>query len=188
MKEGKNMKRMMLLLASAILMVAVKASAATPTQPWTLGWDNFGEPLNLTKSNIKWSVSSTRKLTVTFGFVGAKPTKLHQVSINFFCSTFPATFGQFPTDGGGGACQALTRQGVTRDSAEIEVGVVTTDIHGNGSFTVVIGPVLSSTYELEFFPRDGAGCNVNGGGGPATCPVNFQSPGPFGTATTISVP
>ena len=77
---------------------------------------------------------------------------------------------------------------MTRDSAEIEVGVVTTDIHGNGSFTVVIGPVPPGTYELEFFARDGAGCNVNGGGGPATCPVNFQSPGPFGTATTISVP
>jgi hypothetical protein len=188
MKEGNNMKRMMLLLASAILMVAVKASAATTTQRWTLGWDNFGEPLNLTKSNIKWSVSSTRKLTVTFGLVGAKPTKLYQVSINFFCSTFPATFGQFPTDGGGGACQALTRQGVTRDSAEIEVGVVTTDIHGNGSFTVVIGPVPSGTYELEFFARDGAGCNVSGGGGLATCPVDFQSPGRFGTATTITVP
>jgi hypothetical protein len=181
------MKRMFL-LASAILLVAVMASATTTTQQWTLGWDNFGEPLNLTKSNIKWSVSSTRKLTVTFGLVGARPTKLYQVSINFFCSTFPAVFGQFPTDGGGGPCQSLTRQGVTKDSAEIEVGVVTTDIHGSGSFTVVIGPVPSGTYELEFFARDGAGCNVNGGGGLATCAVDFQSPGPFGTATTITVP
>jgi hypothetical protein len=66
--------------------------------------------------------------------------------------------------------------------------VVLTDIHGNGSFAVVIGPVPSGTYELEFFARDGAGCNVNGGGGLATCPVDFQSPGPFGTATTITVP
>jgi hypothetical protein len=120
--------------------------------------------------------------------VSARPSKLYQVSINFFCSTFPATFGQFPTDGGGGVCQPLTRQGVTKDSAEIEVGVVTTDIHGNGSFTVVIGPVPSGTYELEFFARDGAGCNLNGGGGTATCAVDFQSPGRFGTATTITVP
>ena len=169
------MKRMLLLL-STILMWAVAVSAVPTTQSWALGWDHFGEPLNLTKSNIKWSVSTTRKLTVTFAFVGARPTKLYQVSINFFCSTFPATFGQFPTDGGGGACQALTRQGVTRDSAEIEVGVVTTDIHGNGSFTVVIGPVPSGTYELEFFARDGAGCNVNGapdmpGGLPIAWPI-----------------
>jgi hypothetical protein len=181
------MKRKMVLLA-VTLMAAVTASATTTTQSWALGWDNFGEPLNLTKSTIKWSVSTTRRLTVTYGFVGARPSKLYQVSINFFCSTFPATFGQFPTDGGGGSCQALTRQGVTRDSAEIEVGAVTTDVHGNGLFTVVIGPVPSGTYELEFFARDGAGCNVNGGGGLATCPVDFQSPGPFGTATTITVP
>jgi hypothetical protein len=182
------MKNRMLSFVSAILLLAVTASAASTTQEWSLGWDNFGEPLNLTKSSVKWSVSTTHRLTVTFGLVGARPTKLYQVSINFFCSTFPVTFGQFPTDGGGGTCQTLTRQGVTRDSAEIEVGVVTTDIHGNGTFTVAIGPVPSGTYEVEFFARDGAGCNVNGGGGLAACPVDFQSPGPFGTATTITVP
>ena len=182
------MKRTMLLLTSAILLVAVTASAATTTQKWTLGWDNFGEPLDLTKSNIKWSVSPTRKLTVTFGLVSARPSKLYQVGINFFCSTFPATFGQFPNENGAGACQPLTRQGVTKDSAAVEVGVVTTDIHGNGAFTVVIGPVPSGSYELEFQARDGAGCDLIGGGGPATCPVDLQSPGPFGTATTITVP
>ena len=183
------MKNMMLSFVSAMLLLAVTASAATTTQSWTLGWDNFGEPLNLTKSNVKWSVSTTRRLTVTFGLVGARPSKLYQVSINFFCSTFPATFGQFPTDGGGGPCQSLTRQGVTKDSAEIEVGVVTTDVHGNGTLTVVIGPAPAGTYELEFFARDGAGCNVNGGAGNGSdCAVDFQSPGSFGTATTITVP
>jgi hypothetical protein len=184
------MKRMMLSLASAILLVAVTSSAATTTQKFVAGWDNFGEPLNLAKSNVKWSVSATTgKLIVIYTLVGARPTKLYQVSINFFCSTFPATFGQFPTDDGGGICQTLTRQGVTRDSAEIEVGVVTTDIHGNGSLTVVIGPVPAGTYEVEFFARDGAGCNVNGGtGNGSDCAVDFQSPGPFGTATTITVP
>jgi len=182
-----KMKRTTPWPASAILLLAATASAAT-TQQWFLGWDNFSEPLNLSKSNVRWSVSTSRKLAVTFSLVGAKPTKEYQVSINFFCSIFPGTFGQFPTDGGGGACQSLTRQGVTRDSAEVELGVVLTDIHGNGSFTVVIGPVPSGTYELEFFARDGAGCNVNGGGGLAACPVDFQSPGPFGTATTITIP
>jgi hypothetical protein len=158
-------------------------------QKFTAGWDNFGEPLNFTKSNVKWSVSAKRKLTVTYSLVGATPSKLYQVSINFFCSTFPATFGQFPTDGGGGPCQSLTRQGVTRGSAEIEIGVVTTDINGNGSFTVVMGPVSAGTYELEFFVRDGAGCNINGGAGNGSdCAVDFQAPGPFGTAATITVP
>ena len=182
------MNRMMLLLTSATLLVTVSASAATTTQQWTEGWDNFSEPLNLTKSTVKWSVSPTRKLTVTFGLVGARPSKLYQVGINFFCETFPTTFGQFPTDLGGGDCQSLTRQGVTKDYAEVEVGVVTTDIHGNGSFTVVIGPVPSGTYEVEFFARDGAGCDVTGGGGSTFCAVDFQSPGPWGTATTITVP
>ncbi|MBV9304476.1 MAG: hypothetical protein JOY62_06330 [Acidobacteriaceae bacterium] len=169
-------------------LLAETASAAITTQDWSRGWDNFGEPLNLTKSNIKWSVSSSRDLTITFDLVSARANKLYQVSINFFCSKFPASFGQFPTDGGAGACQALTRQGVTKDSAEVELGVVRTDIHGNGSLTVVVGPIAPGTYELEFFARDGGGCNVNGGCGVATCAVDFQSPGPFGKATRISVP
>ena len=105
------MKRITLLLASAILTATVTAGTAATTQKWTLGWDNFGEPLNLTKSNIQWSVSSTRKLTVTYRLVSARPSKLYQVSINFFCSTFPATFGQFPTDGGGGVMPATHATG-----------------------------------------------------------------------------
>lgn len=40
------------------------------------------------------------------------------------------------------------------DFAEIEVGAVLTDSRGNGSFGVVIGPVPSGAYELEFFVRD----------------------------------
>ena len=39
------MKNMMLSFVSAILLLAVTASAASTTQEWTLGWDNFGEPL-----------------------------------------------------------------------------------------------------------------------------------------------
>jgi hypothetical protein len=186
-KKEKDMQRMHL-LASAILVASLTASATSTTQNWTLGWDNFGEPLNLTKSTIRWSVAPTRKLTVTFGLVGAKPSKLYQVGINIFCETFPANFGQYPTDLGGGDCQPLTRQGVTRDYAEVELGVVTTDMHGNGTFTVVIGPVPSGTYEVEFFARDGTGCDVTGGCGSTFCAVDFQSPGPWGTATAITVP
>lgn len=124
------MKRL-LLLATTIVMLELAAPATVTTQQWVVGWGNFGEPLNFNKSVVKWSVSTNRRLTVTFSLVGAKPTNEYQVGINFFCSTFSSTFGQFPTDGGGGACQSLTRQGVTRDSAEIELGVVLTDTHGN---------------------------------------------------------
>jgi hypothetical protein len=185
------MKRIFLVAFALLLSVS---TLAAKTQKWTDGWDNFSEPLNLTNSSVTWSVasvSSTSKLTVTFTLVGATPTKLYQMSLNFFCTTFPATFGQFPTEeNSNGTCITFTRQGVTKSAAEVEVGVVFTDIHGNGTFTVVIGPVPSGTYRLEFFARNGAGCNVNGGGGNGAdiCEADFQSPGPFGTATTITVP
>ena len=160
-------------------------------QTWAAGWDNLGEPLNFTQSNIVWSVNATtRKLTVTFKLVGATPSKLYQVGVHIFCSTFPRRFGQFPTDVGGGACRSITRQGVTESVVAVEFGVVTTDIHGNGSFTVVVGPIAAGTYDLEFDARDGAGCNLKGGAGNGSdCYVDFQSPGPtFGTATAVTIP
>jgi hypothetical protein len=183
------MKRVFL-LAGALLLSVIGASATT-TQKWTPGWDNFSEPLNYTKSNIKWSVNSTtRKLTVTFKLVGATPSKLYQVTIHFFCTTFPPTFGQFPTETNNGACVAITRQGVTASVAAVELGVVTTDINGNGTFAVVVGPVASGTYTIEFVARNGAGCGLIGGGPCDTdhAEGDFQSPGPFGTTTTIIIP
>jgi hypothetical protein len=183
------MKRIFL-VAVALLLSANVASAAT-MQKWTAGWDFFGEPLNYSKSKITWSVNPTiHTLSVTFKLVGATPSKLYQVGIVPFCTTFPATFGQFPVDGGGGTCPALTRQGVTATAVTIELGVVTTDIHGNGSFMVVIGPITPGTYDVEFQARNGAGCNLTGGGGNDAnhCGDDFQSPGPFGTTTTITIP
>jgi hypothetical protein len=188
LKKEDDMKRTFL-LAAVLLMVAGVAPAQVTTQKFVAGWDNFGEPLNFAKSSVKWSVSATRKLTVTYTLVGTTRSKLFQVALNFFCSTFPATFGQFPTDLGGGTCFSLTAQGVTATVAEVVVGVVTTDRHDNGSFTVVIGPIASGTYELEFYVRDGAGCDLIGGAGNGSdCAADFQSPGSFGTATTIVVP
>ena len=162
-------------------------SPAATTQKFTTGWDIFNEPFNQTKSSVKWT-PGTHKLTLTYKLVGARPSKLYQVALNFFCDTFPATFGQFPVDAGGGACFTLTRQGVTKTAAEVEVGVVTTDSHGNGTVTIAITGVASGTYQVEFYVRDGAGCNLNGGGGSSGCSVDFQSPGPWGTATTVTIP
>jgi hypothetical protein len=79
--------------ALVLLLGCGAASAQATTQKWTTGWDNFSEPISLTKSKIKWSVSPARKMTVTFTLAGATPTKLYQVALNFFCTTFPATFG-----------------------------------------------------------------------------------------------
>ena len=175
------------------LLLAVGAASATATiQKWVAGWDDFSEPLNYTKSKISWSVNSTtRRLSVTFTLVGAMPSKLYQVGIVPFCTTFPATFGQFPVSTGGGACVSNTKQGVTKSLAAVELGVATTDAHGNGSFAVVVGPIASGTYRLEFDARNGAGCDLTGGGGNDAnhCDVDFQSPGPiFGDETTIIIP
>src|ERR1700693_538950 len=183
------MKRLFLVVVT-LLLSASTASAAT-TQKWAAGWDDFTEPLNYNRSKINWSVNgTTSKLSVTFALAGATPGKLYQVGIVQFCTTFPATFGQFAVDNGGGTCIQSTRQGVTATTATIELGVVLTDMNGDGSFTVVIGPIAAGTYEVEFQARNGAGCDVTGGAGnqEKDCNVDFQSPGPFGTTTTISIP
>lgn len=180
--------------ASAQTKIPAATSTATVTQKWTKGWDIFTEPLDLVHSNVQWSVASTKKLTVTFNLVGATPNKLYQVGMDFFCTTFPATFSQFPVQGRNpdGTCSSATRQGHTATLAGIDVAVVTTDLRGKGSVSVVVGPVPSGTYDVEFLVLNGAGCNLTGGAGNNgcynDCPADFQSPGPFGTGTTIVVP
>jgi hypothetical protein len=182
------MKRIFLVVAVLFLSASAALATAT-TQKWTAGWSNFDEPLNYKDSYVRWTVNpETSKLSVTFRLVGATPNKLYQVAIQFFCTTFPATFGQFQTDEtSGGNCEQFTVQGVTKTAAAVQLGVVTTDIHGNGTFAVVVGPIASGTYSLEFAAEDGAGCFLTGGAG---CGGNdFQSPGPtFGDAITITIP
>ena len=177
-------------LAVAVVLLASSAFAGTTTQKWTAGWDKFTEPLNYKTSKVSWSVNATtRKLSVTFTLAGATPSKLYQVALQLFCTTSPATFGQYPVVSlNNGNCVAITKQGVTKNSASVELGVVTTDIHGNGTFSVVVGPIAAGSYDLEFDAQDGAGCFLIGGNN--TCvPGDFQSPGPiFGDATTITIP
>jgi hypothetical protein len=163
-----------------------QAPAAT-TQKWTAGFDDFGEPLNYTKSKITWTATAT-KLTVSTTLVGANPNKLYQVALMFYCNTFPSTFGQFPVQTiSGNSCESLTRQGVTANRAEVELGVVLTDINGNGTVSVAVTKPAAGTYSLEFLLRDGSGCHISGGNG--NCQVDFQSPGPtFGDSTAITIP
>lgn len=157
------------------------------TQLWTSGWDNFGEPLDGARSKITWSVNAKHALTVNYILVGANKSKLYETGIYLFnvCGSKPPTvFGRFPLEG----CDTITRQNVTATVGPTDIGVVTTDIKGNGSVAVNLGPIKPGTYKVEFSARDGAGCMLTGGGGDATCNVDFQSPGPFGTTTTIVVP
>jgi hypothetical protein len=179
------MKRKFLVLA--LLLSGVTAFAATTSQKWTAGWDNFSEPLNYKKSAISWSVNSAKStLSVTFKLVGATPSKLYGVGFFVLCKTLPATFGQFPTSSEDGNCTDLSAQGVTKTAAGVGLGVVTTDIYGNGSFSVIVGPIASGTYQIDFAAIDGAikGSSCDGNGG-----IDFQSPGPtFGDATTITIP
>lgn len=184
------MKRGIVSAVAALLLSSAAFGGAT-TQKWTAGWDNFSEPLNYKTSTVRWSVDTERStLSVTYKLEGATPNKLYQVQIGFFCTAFPTTFGQFPVEEvTGGNCTSVTRQGVTKTYAAVQLGVVTTDIHGNGSFSVVVGPIASGTYDVEFNAENGAGCFLNGGGGFGNCVSDFQSPGPiFGDATTITIP
>jgi hypothetical protein len=90
------MKRVFLVVA-ALLLSASTVFATVTTQKWTAGWDNFSEPLNYNKSKIIWSVNpTTKKLSVTFKLVGATPSKLYQVTIHFFCTTFPPDLRPVP--------------------------------------------------------------------------------------------
>jgi hypothetical protein len=165
-----------------------KSVPAATKQLWTAGWDNFDEPLNYASSNITWQASSG-KLSMTFVLNSATPSKLYQMHVNFFCTQGDVpkkTFGRFPIDA---PCADLTRQGVTAEILAVELGTVLTDAKGTGSFQVVVDHVKSGTYAVEFGARDGAGCYVLGGAGNGNnCLLDFQSPGPFGTTTTIVVP
>jgi len=186
------MKKIFLIVAA---LLSVGSAFAATTQKWTAGWDNFNEPLNYKKSKVTWSVAST-KLTVTYTLVGATPRKLYQVDMAFFCTTFASTFGQFPVGGlgTGNTCQSLTRQGVTASNAYVELCVVATDLNGNGSCKVVVGTIAAGTYNVEFRALDGAGAGGLSGGagndgfGGDDDNADFQSPGPFGTTTTITIP
>lgn len=186
------MKKIFLIVA--VLLSAGSVFAAT-MQKWTAGYDNPNEPLNYKKSKVTWSVAST-KLTVTYTLVSATPRKLYQVDLEIFCSTFPSTFGQFPVQGlgSGNSCQSATRQGVTASSAFVELCVVATDLNGNGSCKVVVGPIAAGTYNVEFRALDGAGAGGltggagNDGFGGDDENDDFQSPGPYGTTTAITIP
>ena len=184
----QNVGRLYLIAAlvlSSINLVAVvqHAQANSTHQEWMASWDIFEEPLNYTTSKVIWThPRGTSRLLITYVLRSARPNWQYQVGVHIF-DRCPTTFGQFPSLG---PCESVTRQDVMRVVAGIELGVVTTDINGNGLFTVLVNGIQVGTYEIEFNVRLGVGCNLEGGG---LCDVVFQSPGPFGIGiTTITFP
>jgi hypothetical protein len=178
------MRNIFLALTAAFLLVGPTFAAPT-TQNWKPGWDNLKVPLNYKLSKLTWSVNSeSRAMSVTYTLKGAVPNSFYGAGVLIFCDTFPSTFGQFPTSFvSDGQCTSFTRQGVTKTAAGVLFGVITTDIHGNGSITVVVGPIAPDTYDLEFAVIDTGGslCGDNG--------TDFQSPGPvWGDGTKITIP
>src|SRR5262249_54422883 len=169
--------RQLIALALAVGLALIVGRAVAAELPWAAGWDKLTEPLNTSTSFVHWSLSPENPfLSVTYQLNGAARNKLYQVGIHLEnCQKSIPAFGQFP---GPGPCQAITRQGVTRTVEAFEFGVVLTDEFGNGSFAVIVGPIAAGTYRLQFNVRNGAGCNVAGGGGSGGvfCEVDFQAP------------
>jgi hypothetical protein len=174
-------------LATGLALMAGRAVATELL--WATGWDKFTEPLNTSTSLVHFSLSPENPfLSVTYQLNGAAPNKLYQVGIHLEnCRKTIPSFGQFPALG---PCGAITRQGVTRTVEAFEFGVVLTDGFGNGSFAIIVGPIAAGTYTLQFNVRNGAGCNVTGGGGSggAFCEVDFQAPNHFAKTITLKVP
>ncbi len=187
MDRAKTWTLIIILLAGLGLLSVGHAEAVE--QPWRAGWDLFSEQLDYTRSNVTWShPEGASRLSVTYILRGALPNHQYQVGIHFLNHCLAGnTFGPFPSLLG---CGPLTREGFTSPfTANIELGVVTTDAQGNGSFSVVISHIHAGTYDLEFDVRVGVGCLLSSNcDGFFACSVVFQSPGPFGTTTTITFP
>jgi hypothetical protein len=175
------------LIAALVLLLPLSVMAKSTTQEFTAGWDKFSEPLDYSKSSVKWSVAKSGGLTVTYSLVGATPNKLYQTTIAFFnqCAAGLASFGQYTTEQTN--CSTITRQGVTAGDTGVELGVIRTDLNGDGVYTITLSPITPGTYDVEFVVRDGVGCTLTGGG--SDCDIDFQSPGPtFDTTTAIVIP
>ena len=174
-----------LLILLLVGLDATSALAKNVKLAWTLGWDDFSQPLDLVRSFVRYNhPPSTSDLSVTYSLKGAVPKTSHLVGVHLFwasTSQCVTTFGQFTPSG---PCGSVTRQDVTRVVQSFEFGTLTTNTKGNGNFTVNVSGIAPGTYELEFHVRIGAEppCPV--------CNVIYQSPGPvFGQGTvSITIP
>jgi len=143
------------------------------------GWDRFDEPIDTARSSVAWRVHRpSRTLHVIFRLAGATPGKVYQVGVHQFvrrCELLPSGFGAYPY----ADCGPLTREGKTATAAAVELGAIVTDQNGDGTVRLEVPSMQPGVYRVAFHIRDGAGCNVIGGGPGATCTMVFRTPAPF---------
>ena len=176
------MKKSLLLFVGFTTLLCMSAWAAPTTLSWNPGWDDLGQPLNYTQSNVTYDFLTTTNLQVTYHIVGSNPNSEIGLGIHQFLPSLGAcaspTFGQFfPTPG----CGEIMRQGNTAIVVAFELGSALSDGSGNADLTVVVNNLLPGTYNLEFNARNGAPC-------PPFCDVMYQSGALFGDYVTLNVP
>lgn len=190
-------------MAAALLCMLAHAASAAEVDtarangPVTVklfpGWDFTSEPLDLRRSSASWELvdcagKTKCSLKVDVSLVGAQPNKLYQIGFHLLklCKSPPPAFGAFtlnPTSG----CEVITRDGATDGVMAAELGVVTTDSAGRGSLSVIVRRPAKRDYKVIFTVRNGAGCNVSGGGGNGACGIAFRSPETFNDSYTIRI-
>jgi len=166
-----------------------KGLATTPAlekaikQTWSPGWNDLTQTLDFQKSEVIFNhPDSTSKLDINYILKGADPNRNYHVGIHLFWANSRQCVGSFGQFTALPFCQLITKQGKSRVVEPVELGVLTTDSDGNGIFVVNIEAISAGTYEVQFHIRTGVGCL------PINCAIIFQSPGPFGITTFITIP
>ena len=189
----RNIIKMICMFVSyaAINIACCTAQAATPnyingvrvTQDWNPGWDIRNATLNYTASNVVWTYNNTtHNLTVSYYLYGATAASQFAVGASLYnCSSSLATFGQYKANW---SCGSATRQSVTANKQDIDLGVVQTDNSGNGLYETTITGIAPGTYRIQYWVRKGVGC---GFGNDTNCSIIFQAGGSYGSYYTITV-
>jgi hypothetical protein len=184
-RAGTSRVAALLVCGCAAILLAISggesARASVTESKWQYGWGLFSGPLDFSRSNVLWAETNGSTLQTVFTFVGARPDAQYTVGIALLYgeqSQCRPSFGQFEL----GPCYDVTLQGVTSWEDDTNfysppgVGVLTTDGAGDGSLHVKISGIAPGDYSLEFYANDGLGPGQ----------INFQSPGPFGTAIHLT--
>jgi hypothetical protein len=170
-------------LISSSSSTSTSTSALTTSLQWQAGWEIPHEPLDYSNSKVTYK-ASTGNLSITFVLVGAKPNWWYQVGIHLLwsnCTQAVSQFGQFAD------LLGPVNVGCKSSQQAVEMGVVTTDSLGDGSFHVNVGSIVPGTYHIVFDARRGTGCNIDVDDPGRNCPIVFQAPS-FQAPATIVIP
>jgi len=202
-----NKKVMFALMAALLMLVSqFQTAAATPvTLPWAQGWDS-SLPIGLGSKLTYNAIVSQHVLIIVYVLNGASINTAYQVGVHnqTAASACPVSQGPGPTFGFHGltgwtgapsaACGIgpICRQSfctpATSGLDAIELGVLTTDATGSGSFVSIQREIIPGTYLLKFDVREdthGVGCVPPS---LSYCGVVLQTPPPnFGAFQSITV-